>query len=487
MLSPIWSLLLLGTATVVATEVNYATSTRDIASLLQIEDELVGYMRQYVQELQHKINKMRKVQEEWKTRSEHVKTAAESYVANPLVSFPLMLRMHVDAKKWLELGREDIQKGPLQELVNRDLTGITDMDLQDATRGLLHLQDVYSLEERDVAKGKLNGIQFDSRLSAADCLAVGSHLDSLNDSKLACKWLNVSLEQYEEHMDPVYKIMETGRFHIWEKMGKTLLEMHDLNGSQSAFKKLLEWASKEDDTWLVNHLLDNLRYIAVNVDNCRGKNIVPVKSVLRCRYLTEGSPFLRLAPFKLEQLSLEPFVGLYHDVISSAEREDLINLTQSRLENRGTHLNFVEAAVENNASGYVESLHRRIEDMTGLELGESEPLMVYNFGTLGQHFIHLDCQTPENFVEPFPKEYRSATVLLYLTEVQVGGYASFPALGFGFKPTRGSALVWHNIDSSGNCDSRSLQATCPVILGTQWVATKWISGSGQWRRKPCRK
>lgn len=94
-----------------------------------------------------------------------------------------------------------------------------------------------------------------------------------------------------------------------------------------------------------------------------------------------------------------------------------------------------------------------------------------------------------------------------LTEVQIGGNASFPDLGFGIKPSRGSALVWHNTDNSGNCDIRSLQATCPVLLGTlsgkslkspidfhplflprlPTVATKWISGSGQWRRKPCRK
>jgi len=37
----------------------YATSTREMASLVQIEDELIGYMRQYAEELQLKINKMR--------------------------------------------------------------------------------------------------------------------------------------------------------------------------------------------------------------------------------------------------------------------------------------------------------------------------------------------------------------------------------------------------------------------------------------------
>lgn len=55
-----------------------------------------------------------------------------------------------------------------------------------------------------------------------------------------------------------------------------------------------------------------------------------------------------------------------------------------------------------------------------------------------------------------------------LSDVQMGGYASFPELGFGFKPSRGSALVVHNMDNAANCDIRSLQATCPVLLGTHW-------------------
>jgi len=53
-----WSIFLLGVTTAIETQY-YATSTREMASLLQIEDELIGYMRQYAMELQHKVNTMR--------------------------------------------------------------------------------------------------------------------------------------------------------------------------------------------------------------------------------------------------------------------------------------------------------------------------------------------------------------------------------------------------------------------------------------------
>ncbi|XP_037732506.1 prolyl 4-hydroxylase subunit alpha-2 [Drosophila subpulchrella] len=480
-----WSILLIGVTTAMETKY-YATSTRDMASLVQIEDELIGYMRQYAGELQLKINTMRVFQKEWMTRRALGHPDPTIYVANPLISFPLMRRMYSDAPKLLEFARQEIQ-GPLQKLINRDITDITTLELKMAATGLLQFQGVYGLNASEMAHGKLSDKQYNSRLSAADCLALGTHLEDQQKGKQACKWPRISLDQYEDQMDPVNRLLQTGRSQIYEKLGLTLLSMHDLPASQAAFRKSIEWASKDDNTNLANHLNDNLEHMFVHLDNCRGKNLLPRNSTLRCRYFTEGSPYLRLAPLKMEQLNYEPFVGLFYDVISPEEQDDLINLSTSRLEHRKVDSSSVEAEVPVNASDHVARIHQRIEDMSGLYLAESEPLTVSNFGIGGQDFIHLDCEQPKKFVEPFIAEYRTATVMFYLSDVQMGGHASFPDLGFGFKPSRGSALVWHNTDNSGNCDIRSLQATCPVLLGTQWVARKWISGSGQWRRKPCRK
>ncbi|XP_017083038.2 prolyl 4-hydroxylase subunit alpha-2 [Drosophila eugracilis] len=480
-----WLIFFLGTTK--AMDMHYATSTRDSATLLKIEDELIEYTRQYARELQLKVNTMRDFQKEWMTRRALGHADPTIYVSNPLISFPLMRRMYTDVHRWMEIARQEVKQGPLQKLVGTDLTAVSEMELEMAATGLLRIQSVYGLNESDMANGKLHNKQYKSRLSSADCLALGIHLESLQKGKHACKWLKISLDQYEDKLDPVNRLLQTGRSQIYEKLGLTLLSLHDLPASQAALKKSVDWASKNDNTYLANHLVDNLSHMFVHLDNCRGKNLLPRKSSLRCRYFTEGSPFLGLAPLKLEQLNFEPFIGLFHNVISPAEQKDLLTITKSSLETRKLDRSSVEAEVQANATSNVERLHRRLEDMTGLNLEESEPLTVSNFGIGGQHFIHLDCKQPKEFVEPFDKEYRTATVQLYLSDVQMGGYVSFPDLGFGFKPNRGSALVWHNIDNSGNCDIRSLQGTCPVLLGKQWVARKWISGSGQWRRKPCRK
>ena len=55
-----------------------------------------------------------------------------------------------------------------------------------------------------------------------------------------------------------------------------------------------------------------------------------------------------------------------------------------------------------------------------------------------------------------------------------GGYTAFPRLGVAVAPTRGSAVFWHNIRRSGRSDMHMLHGGCPVLVGSKWVANKWI-------------
>lgn len=47
---------------------------------------------------------------------------------------------------------------------------------------------------------------------------------------------------------------------------------------------------------------------------------------LYCRYESKNSPFLRIAPLKLEILSFKPYIAIYHEVIYDSEIEVLKEL-----------------------------------------------------------------------------------------------------------------------------------------------------------------
>lgn len=52
---------------------------------------------------------------------------------------------------------------------------------------------------------------------------------------------------------------------------------------------------------------------------------------LRCGYLTETHPFLLLAPLKVEELSHDPLLLLYHEVIYQSEIDIIANLTRHKI------------------------------------------------------------------------------------------------------------------------------------------------------------
>lgn len=42
-------------------------------------------------------------------------------------------------------------------------------------------------------------------------------------------------------------------------------------------------------------------------------------SLLRCKYITNNIPFLKIGPIKIEEASLNPYIVTYHDVLYEPE------------------------------------------------------------------------------------------------------------------------------------------------------------------------
>lgn len=72
-----------------------------------------------------------------------------------------------------------------------------------------------------------------------------------------------------------------------------------------------------------------------------------------------------------------------------------------------------------------------------------------------------------------------------LSDVQKGGGTAFPYLKLLIAPRKGSAILWFNLKTSGEGDVYTRHAGCPVLLGSKWVANKWIREHGNEFRRPC--
>jgi len=153
---------------------------------------------------------------------------------------------------------------------------------------------------------------------------------------------------------------------------------------------------------------------------------------LHCRYNTTTSPFLKLAPFRMEELSLDPYIMLYHNVLSDLEIEKLEQMSGPFLERTRVFLaenGTEQIAPSRSADGvwlpHLETIpedleilgriERRIGDITGLNMRTGGKMQFLKYG-FGGHFVphhdYFDSKT--SFLEMAGD--RIATVLFYVIE-----------------------------------------------------------------------
>ncbi|EDV90576.1 GH14106 [Drosophila grimshawi] len=225
---------------------------------------------------------------------------------------------------------------------------------------------------------------------------------------------------------------------------------------------------------------------------CRGQ-FVP-QSNLHCEYKMKTSPFLRLAPLKMEIVLLNPFIVVFHDALSPQEIDYLQNLARPLLKRTTVHVNgkYVSRRVRTSKGAWLERdlnnltrrIERRVVDMTELSMQGSEAYNIMNYGLGGHYAAHYDFfnTTKQQTSETGD---RIATVLFYLSDVEQGGATVFPNLKLAVSPERGMALFWYNLLDNGTGDTRTLHGGCPVLVGSKWVMTLWIHERAQLFTRPC--
>ncbi|CAI5467565.1 unnamed protein product [Closterium sp. Yama58-4] len=214
----------------------------------------------------------------------------------------------------------------------------------------------------------------------------------------------------------------------------------------------------------------------------------------------QAGPGIPIDPSRITRLSWEPRAFLYSGFLSYEECDHLINLARDKVTrssvadnqsgksvlseirtSSGTFLNKYQDDV-------VKCIEERIAAWTFLpkEHGEAIQILKYEIGQ--KYEAHFDY-----FFDSVNTQiggHRVATVLMYLTTVEAGGETVFPNAqpkpamdatasdcanrGLAVKPQKGDALLFYSLHPDGTTDQSSLHASCPVIRGEKWSATKWI-------------
>lgn len=261
------------------------------------------------------------------------------------------------------------------------------------------------------------------------------------------------------------------------------------------------------------------------------------KTQFNCHWLHHRDPYLRLGPFKLEQVSDDPYLVVFHEIFTEDEMKYMVenslpHLSRSRTggENRGAtahdfkngkkrrivsksvqhwmaDLVYEDMKVEVDvpdtkwnytvASSILHKLSTKLEWATRLNLTAkyaSTAYQVTNYGLGGLCEVHIDPHGYLDGAELPPSRFglrksgdMFATIMGWINREPVGGATAFcyPYKEVLVWPTRGSAAFWYDLDRKGSRNAKTNHGGCPVLKGSKWIVNKWVYYFDQFKRYPC--
>ncbi|KAH8271406.1 hypothetical protein KR018_008879 [Drosophila ironensis] len=531
------------TAPVVCRE--FFSSVHEMTKVFGYEQKMLEHMQKFLAANQGKLDFLKARLREFEGERQEALDWGPAYFDSPLNKYLLNKRLTVDWQQVENLMETATGKKPLARLQKlRNLKSMPQKsELEGALDGLLRLQFVYRLKAKDIARGILDGVQYGARLNSEHCVDLARLALRDKHPRLAHSWL---LEARDLATNEAAN--EQLMAQILALLVQSKAELGDYRGMNDTYQELLKLqpASEEHAKSYESFLEAHGGVAALNdTKNIEEHAPVPEKGTpvsefegfcltcsghwrpspqdersLQCGYMSETHPFLWIAPLKAEELSHNPLVVLYHDVIYQSEIDTIRNLVTNKLK-RAEVAGFNETSKSNVRTSQntflpqtedkvLATIDRRVADMTNLNMKYAEDHQISNYGIGGHYGPHMDWfhqVTIENGLVSTPEMgNRIATVLFYLSDVTQGGGTVFPHLMMQIKPKKYSgtvyspmffclnenlisinfpAVFWHNLHASGVGDVRTLHAACPIIAGSKWVLNRWIREFVQADRRPC--
>jgi len=130
--------------------------------------------------------------------------------------------------------------------------------------------------------------------------------------------------------------------------------------------------------------------------------------VLVCRYV-DWTPFLKLAPLKMEELSMKPYISIFYGFLGQKDIEVLKNVSRPKLQ-RIEHLSGNCSCKIGNLSTSSHDVVRKVNELilgiTGFPLKGNQMLEVINYGIAGNY-------NPEDTEEP--KIHNKANAFIFVS------------------------------------------------------------------------
>ncbi|KAH8271298.1 hypothetical protein KR018_006069, partial [Drosophila ironensis] len=468
---------------------NLLRGEEQLEALLETETQLIDELRDYIERLELQLEEIRLETGTIKEIHQQVEAdGVEEFMGNPLNVLTLFKRFD---SVWPKLEQQANATQKLrsdEDFFDRDVLLPTEEDYEESLNHLLHLQAVYELEPASLSLGMANGMKLGSAMSWGDCLEVARN----SESSVARFWLESALNRLPSPTENATENAKENATANWENGRKQILEAQltmeyhsgDLFRALTAAEELLLLYPTNPSVLKAKAMIEK-RLAAKDLPKDRNQKSKPkpkeqkTKSVEQllieelCRgtthgvttgsrfsqcHLERGTPWTLLQPARLEPLSSDPPIVLYHNVLTRKQTDQLLELTDEPEEEEvptKRRLGYQPLQLSKLAQKKLRSIQHHL----GNEKDVHREITWQ--GRRQGHEHTIASSRPEEYPE------HAARVVLNLQESGMGGALVFPQLELGVNIPRGSLLYWQTRTSESEMDYRSRLAVCPVLLGIQ--------------------
>ncbi|XP_037501507.1 prolyl 4-hydroxylase subunit alpha-2-like [Rhipicephalus sanguineus] len=389
----------------------------------------------------------------------------------------------------------------------------SDEDLTGAAVGLCRLQHTYGLDVQQMAELKspfLNVSAHDRHVVGRSCFDEGDVANGIGWWASSLDALELEDDEPSEERLAVLQSMARLTMRLQDKTAAFRLLLAYQDGAPAHLRARLVARAQADSRLKWSFLASD----AARFESMCSRNYASRPSPspgLRCLILhIVTDTMLMWRPLRVELLNEAPKVALVHNFLTRSETRTLKELATPFLyratvfgDDRrqipaSTRISKV-AWLRDDPYSFVARLSAAVSATTGLRMESAELIQVVNYGVGGHYSPHADYTLPHEQLTDMELTLgqRAATWLMYLSSVTVGGSTIFPSLGIKVDATEGRALFWINLlpkpsnesyfvrnpmnRTRSQGDHRTMHGACPVLVGSKWIATKWIHELGQSR------
>ncbi|VVC31298.1 Hypothetical protein CINCED_3A015630 [Cinara cedri] len=437
-----------------------------------------------------------------------------NYLHNHLNGFQLMKRTWHKLQKIEDL-MDNEQSIKALEKVDKNNGTITDNYINLVYQGIRRVQKFYAIPASDMAAGRRDDQIIGDPMNSCECYVISNNCYERYDYYGSMDWAVQTHDKWtidgrpkcvnikKLHHQMIISSMHTG-FNL-----TTVINSSELYNSETDATKFIQ------NAFLMNNEMQVFNKSKCNTtfDIFNSYNILEFKDhedkhkylcrvgyqhqtrILtndsKCRYQTNNVSYRILMPFKEEDINSNPSIKMYHDVIYDDEIEKIKIIARQNFQDgtvvslgKGTSLETIRSGQVSWIYKYMEkeqnldSLDVRIQSFTGRYTESAESYQVVNYGLGGHYIPHHDPLPNRTYSRTYGQ--RIATVLFYLTDVENGGFTTFPTLDIICPPEKGAALVFYSLNlTDGSLLYDSLHGSCSILKGNKFIFTRWLREEGQ--------